>query len=1303
MAVQRALAEAGFYDGEIDGAIGPRTRASIAAWQNSIGAEASGILSPGQVALLADAAQAGSGGIQIGGLESAGAPDPAGVLVLAPDGLAAGAAERRIFRRELIRRAVAVAPGILDDDFLQTFLNDSGDFAEWNSAEFAGWREAVRSGTEFERRRAMESIRDLVLSQATVDPLSFVETQNAQLGAYDFDLSAFPLSVSDELGLGPDSYFAAMPGIGFGADLDAWAGVTSVAVSTGEAEGIAQVVEKNGRYVILAAETTLSNFRFTEAGLEADAVVSRVSAYSRGPNALLGSFLFEVPSRAAVPQAGGLVSAPVVGDALESWARLGADVEDGRVVVGMNQEYVKQNLQPSFDFLGLSLLPPNGPNLGNATALSMLYFEQADLEILFGSRTLDLAFFNDLGVDQFRQADIAKRFEATYEPVLRSYAPLLPVPVRAYLRLHPLEYDFDKQVFRTDIGPETPPDPKSDQRFTYDIDWTSIVTDIQGLDGNLKMSTEAAREFAALALAANAEHYGGRGELLVGLDMVLTAGTASEEYDRGININSGTNQASIRLRLSATVERAVVLRGGVGSEPLMELALFRPAAKVPVDLGTRMPPEASLTELDLAAFAQAQGVDQTAVDGLIKRTGDYTGSDEFARADVLNDVSERIRATFAPKDPIYLPIQMTLGEYDGEAFAVEALQVGWNGVPGEEVLLLPRDAFGINLENQAVLKRLPVPPVQARAMVADPSTGRVFSGVLRVALTGAQVVRGIGANPDYVGIDARALELFLSDRTDKGRQLLRLSFEGAVAGGEPPALSDPAEITAPLQPESAVLTPEVVTLLQVAHAGRVLDDALVLDLLRERYRLETEQTEREQNGYSETIKVARSPWGRFFPEGYRALTEMDEKNLLPAFRRWTELRLAAMPTRLVYEEINPQCYGGSAGQYGGQVQDPGAFGGVTLGGLPINRGYVMHLFDAAASGVAAPAQALSFSGLGRTADDLLVGLPDLTPPNDHVCAVSVAFDVVSVATHAVPSLNLPTLLVEVASTRVDWLSDRSRSTARKIVASYEVAPPVAAASAPGAVDAVGSAWDVVGLRLGMSLAEAEAAVRAHMPVLKIVELSNEDTATAIGQRARLYISEDATDFIIVNYGPASAEPRTFGISRNLFLALDSVADDKLIERLVKKYGARREDAVYNTPTWIWNKPAFALECAYGGVTPNISFIGTVLEGAPFASGVIDPATLASDPVLAKEVLVVARASNLFYDLDLPGIALPECGEIVRADMRRNWPATVPGLDLPGTEADLFSTRLVSPTAYQRALEAADAARRTSTPELEVKL
>tara|TARA_R100000789_G_scaffold71989_6_gene67727 strand:- start:19007 stop:20218 length:1212 start_codon:yes stop_codon:yes gene_type:complete len=88
-AIQRDLAQLGFDTRGIDGIFGPRTRGSIAAWQNRIGAEVTGYLDAGQIVQLAE-------------LAAAQAPQPALVATLPvrqPAGNAVSAQETATWNR----------------------------------------------------------------------------------------------------------------------------------------------------------------------------------------------------------------------------------------------------------------------------------------------------------------------------------------------------------------------------------------------------------------------------------------------------------------------------------------------------------------------------------------------------------------------------------------------------------------------------------------------------------------------------------------------------------------------------------------------------------------------------------------------------------------------------------------------------------------------------------------------------------------------------------------------------------------------------------------------------------------------------------------------------------------------------------------------------------------------------------------------------------------------------------------------------------------------------------------------------
>lgn len=87
--------------------------------------------------------------------------------------------------------------------------------------------------------------------------------------------------------------------------------------------------------------------------------------------------------------------------------------------------------------------------------------------------------------------------------------------------------------------------------------------------------------------------------------------------------------------------------------------------------------------------------------------------------------------------------------------------------------------------------------------------------------------------------------------------------------------------------------------------------------------------------------------------------------------------------------------------------------------------------------------------------------------------------------------------------------------------------------------------DMVGLRLGQSLQEAEATIRAHMDVGRVFEAS---TNAAAGQSpapfaaGKLFLSRDEREIIGIHPGPAAAAGRLAGAWRRLYVPASTPAD-----------------------------------------------------------------------------------------------------------------------------------------------------------------
>lgn len=85
--------------------------------------------------------------------------------------------------------------------------------------------------------------------------------------------------------------------------------------------------------------------------------------------------------------------------------------------------------------------------------------------------------------------------------------------------------------------------------------------------------------------------------------------------------------------------------------------------------------------------------------------------------------------------------------------------------------------------------------------------------------------------------------------------------------------------------------------------------------------------------------------------------------------------------------------------------------------------------------------------------------------------------------------------------------------------------------------------DMVGLRLGQSLQEAEATVRAHMDVGRIFEVSaSAAVPPAPFAAGKLFLSRDEREIIAIHPGPAAADGRLAGAWRRIYVPASIVAD-----------------------------------------------------------------------------------------------------------------------------------------------------------------
>jgi hypothetical protein len=118
-------------------------------------------------------------------------------------------------------------------------------------------------------------------------------------------------------------------------------------------------------------------------------------------------------------------------------------------------------------------------------------------------------------------------------------------------------------------------------------------------------------------------------------------------------------------------------------------------------------------------------------------------------------------------------------------------------------------------------------------------------------------------------------------------------------------------------------------------------------------------------------------------------------------------------------------------------------------------------------------------------------------------------------------------------------------------------PPALSAQTPGQLMVAGPHGpDILGIRLGMTIEDAEALIRDHMQVGRVFELSPPSSAPdhmflVPYLRALLFVSEDQDEYIALFEAPAYAPGRVIRAARGLYPTLKW---DQALASLAEKYG-----------------------------------------------------------------------------------------------------------------------------------------------------
>lgn len=822
MAVQRALAAAGLYAGEIDGAIGPASRSAIAAWQASVGAVGSGYLTRDQAdSLIAMApAAAEPAAPSFSSQMVAAAADPAmvdealagpDVLIEVANGTTSREMRTRLYRAFLLRHIFAVPERVDDAEFIGRVLARSAKTDAFADPRVAQWSEQASAGTEFERQEAHDAFALFLFDQMTDAPLSFAILKRIPFPDYDFDKGRFPLDLRGIFGLSDPKYFGPGDGLSVLASPGRWANVSSVAMPEAEAEIFAKKVQAANGFVDVVMRVTLSKFRQNaEGSVVSDLSVDTVSLHETGDLGadVIGPTLLVVPDPQNSGSDGTVSDLGAAKDAVESWARLGAPTADGRLLIPKENWEAQKLLEPALEYVALAQSPDRSLSMSEIAYYGTLFLNEEEQLALFGGNLRDGQYGFSINEDEFALAEIRKRFETTYGPALRARSPQLPVAARLVLPVALGDYDFDREVFPVMIGrDDNPYDDPSVKPFVIELtaqpEFRTLETDIALAKFDIEMPVDQAKAMNARMKSDVRIMPGMRHDIYLAFELTLdTVQAVTSSNDYGLMAGGAFRQSDTALKFKASVSRVVIYEDAALTRPIQDLTLNRLEQDDSVSAdaaGSMMPVGEFGSQTAMVAYALSQGADPAVLTENAEFAASSTGADEFTRPEIVEELVSMVRAAPVPETTVFFEAQVTLGEYADGAFPITNIQYFRRDSTSASGYMLPGDTANIVVGNIDGIKRLPMARDAARTM-AKVVPSRTFKAVLEVRLNKASIETTQDSNGrQRYRIDATAIAMHLARPGDETQRQAIIVPEAPIeeAASSPSDVADAAEPDTP--------------------------------------------------------------------------------------------------------------------------------------------------------------------------------------------------------------------------------------------------------------------------------------------------------------------------------------------------------------------------------------------------------------------------------------------------------------------------------------------------------------------------
>ncbi|WP_293861464.1 peptidoglycan-binding domain-containing protein [uncultured Alsobacter sp.] len=1354
MAVQRVLASLRFYQGSIDGEFSGRTRGAIMSFQEDIGEAATGRLTPRQLQMLLKRAESLPGGealAQGGGgglpaLDGPGSP-PRGEPYREPppldlSGLANGprqapapggavpasgqavvqdrdagfltAQQKLQFNREILRRIVGGAPDILDDtNAMASFLRNSADmrYAAWPDPVLADLGKKLREGNEFEQNRVLAAAKVFLRERATKDPLDVVMIRRGTLRAYDGSKQAFPIDPSlervQQLTLNPGALSSLRAE--FEAPLDA----VSVPVPPEQAEALLQRFGSS-RLVDVVVEYRLQDFTSEDRySTRATAVPKKISVRQApaAPDAKLGPVIFEkviqAPDQPALP-----AEATPVAKAIDSWRNMGAVVQNDSVLLRSWTED-KRALDRSLVALTLARGGNAVETVWNITALSSAIMSRDQLNGMIGFDFRNAKAVGAANRDEFAKRDVVQRFKKAYWPQLQRISPQLPVNMRFVHLVGLGKYDFNGRAFPiTGTSSGGYGADNRGNRIVLSLDGlrTPVITDLTQLPRSIALTENDARGLSSRIRPTESGGY----SVYLAYDLELT--DIVDPYPNSSGSGTEDRFPDVRYSFRPTAQRSLVAS-------IKKLAFYEDSGL------TRLIQEVSLDDLvtrekqDALPKIALGPAERASLYGLINvaaRSGagpDFVPAaawrlmrnrsvSEFDREKVHTAlVAEIARDAPAPNADLILSGSIRLGQYDRGGFPIIDAPMAYDRPAN-----VSADNFITSqISNPEALLRLPASEALGRDLVSlTTGTDRRLPALFRVRVT------DVSRTNTTSGVEAK-LTLELQEFTvvhprDPRRGLVTVPAANVSEGV--PATTPPDRVALASTPTRVLLNQDSLTLMMLKTGLLTSDDTLLKGLMAQRWK-------EENPGYDQGPSAPPLSWGRFFPAGYRALTDADIERFLPSFRRWNELRVAALPPRLTFRWTTGDGREGFGTHMGlsNLVERFGLAKQTSPSVIPTPI-HLRQERDPNATGFIGTVFAFSRRG-SASADDAeaVVNIPDM--PGPRLTGYDVGgyeffadLDIKSVSVET-GGKGRALLLIDTEPREARWWSYKTAVVLRQLLARIPVAggptsfdwstvavkdtrPLVEkpapgsgnAASAPVAPTLPAEPYDILGVKLGMDLAEAEKIVGETMEVGARLAVRSSVATLSVYRSGTVLVRKDKQEYVFLMTEPERSRTKVLAIGRYVYFGLGAFDKAEFAATLAKKYGA---------PTPVQDQ--FTHWVQSGRVSAGSACLGVLGTQADVAwkddaGNVVDPRSMAFDSAPASFRGPASVPWLGLRVLDMSQLALYRpCGPTVTS-----WTGGV------NARVDEFAIWLSDPKAYTDILtgpNAAPQAEQKTIPQLKL--